>query len=254
MTRELLKDKLTEKLIEGISSGRYPVGSLLPKELQLVESEGVSRHTVRAALAKIERLGLIQRTPHVGTRVVSRGRVQTFDPELSTLSDLGRLAAHNPRHILDIREIVVSRELAAQIQCPPGETFIRFSMIRMGSKRGAPPIAWTSEYVNREWTKLVAEAPKHPEKLMIELIAELYGKTCVEVRQSIEATTLTAEAAANLNESAGTPCLRIRRRYVSARGKTLLITVSYHPGDRYAFNLNVRLDRQKQCVESDLMD
>ena len=41
MTRELLKDKLTEKLIEGISSGRYPVGSLLPKELQLVESEGV---------------------------------------------------------------------------------------------------------------------------------------------------------------------------------------------------------------------
>lgn len=69
MTRELLKDKLTEKLIEGISSGRYPVGSLLPKELQLVESEGVSRHTVRAALAKIERLGLIQRTPHVGTRV-----------------------------------------------------------------------------------------------------------------------------------------------------------------------------------------
>lgn len=54
MTRELLKDKLTEKLIEGISSGRYPVGSLLPKELQLVESEGVSRHTVRAALAKIE--------------------------------------------------------------------------------------------------------------------------------------------------------------------------------------------------------
>ena len=47
MTRELLKDKLTEKLIEGISSGRYPVGSLLPKELQLVESEGVSRHTLK---------------------------------------------------------------------------------------------------------------------------------------------------------------------------------------------------------------
>ena len=36
----------------------------------------------------------------------------------------------------------------------------------------------------------MAEAPKHPEKLMIELIAELYGKTCVEVRQSIEAKRL----------------------------------------------------------------
>ena len=52
---------------------------------------------------------------------------------------------------------------------------------------------------------------------------------------------LDSEAAANLNESEGTPCLRIRSRHVSARGKTLLITVSYHPGDCYTFNLNVRL-------------
>ena len=36
---------------------------------------------------------------------------------------------------------------------------------------------------------------------------------------------LDSEAAANLNESEGTPCLRIRSRHVSARGKTLLITV-----------------------------
>ena len=48
MTRELLKDKLTEKLIEGISSGRYPVGSLLPKELQLVEVKAY--HVIQCGL------------------------------------------------------------------------------------------------------------------------------------------------------------------------------------------------------------
>lgn len=241
-TRELLQDVLADKLIEGINSGRWPVGSLIPKEMELVAQEGVSRHTVRAALKKLELLGLIERTPHVGTRVLATRRTQSFDQELSTLSDLSRLATHNPRRIQDIREVVVSRELAERIQCPPGEILIRFSMIRTGAKHGEPPIGWTSEYVDRSMQELVTEAPKQPGKLMIELIAELYGKKCVEVRQTIEATTLGEEPAQNLGAPVGSPCLRIFRRYVTARGKTLLVTVSYHPADRYAFNLNVRLD------------
>ncbi|MDO5532252.1 GntR family transcriptional regulator [Sutterella sp.] len=243
MAKELLQDKLAQKLIDGIRSGRHPVGSLLPKEMELVETEGVSRHTVRAALSKLENLGLIKRTPHVGTLVVSRGKLQHFDQSLSTLSDLDRLAEANPRRILDIREIVVSRELGEQIQCPPGETYLRFSMIRLAKKRGEPPIAWTTEYVERAFQRLVTEAPKQPGKLMIELIGELFGRRCAEVRQTIEATTLTEEAAANLGAEVGAPCLRILRHYVTARGKTLLTTVSYHPADRYAFTLNVKLDR-----------
>ncbi len=241
-TRELLQDILAEKLIQGINTGRWPVGTLLPKEMQLVEMEGVSRHTVRAALKKLERIGLIERTPHVGTRVLATSRTQSFDQELSTLSDLSRLAVHNPRRIQDIREVVVSRDLAERIQCPPGEIFIRFSMIRTGAKKGEPPIGWTSEYVDRSMQELVTEAPKQPGKLMIELISELYGKKCVEVRQTIEATTLSEEPARNLGAPIGSPCLRIYRRYVTTRGKTLLVTVSYHPANRYAFNLNVRLD------------
>lgn len=234
-----------------IASGQYPLGGFLPKELQLAEAEGVSRHTVRAALAKLERLGLIQRKPHVGTRVLSRGRAQTFDQELSTLSDLDRLAAHNPRRIYDIEEVVVSRELAERLQCPPGETFLRFRMLRTEAKPEALPIAWTSEYVDRSWQKLVREAPRRPEKLMIELIGEIYGKKCTEVRQVIEASSLPPEAAAWLKAEAGSPCLRIFRRYVSARGKTLLLTVSYHPADRYAFSLNVRL-REKNGIIGEL--
>lgn len=53
---------------------------------------------------------------------------------------------------------------------------------------------------------------------------------------------MTEEAAKNLRAEMGAPCLRILRRYVSAHGKVILTTVSYHPADRYAFNLNVRLD------------
>lgn len=242
MARELLSDRLAQRLIRRIKTGKYVVGDFLPSEPELVQQEGLSRSTVRAALAVLEKNGMIVRTPHVGTRVVSKGKGQNFDQSLSTLPDLGRLASKNPREIIDVRECVVSRELAEKIHCPPGETYIRFSMIRLGATPEEPPIAWTTEYVDRSWQDLIDEAKKAPDHLMIDVITRVKGKHCTEVRQTIEATTLTEEAAKNLRAETGAPCLRILRRYVSAHGKVILTTVSYHPADRYAFNLNVRLD------------
>lgn len=36
------------------------------------------------------------------------------------------------------------------------------------------------------------------------------------------------------------------RNYVDESGEILLSTVSYHPGDRYAFNLNARVPEHKR--------
>ena len=239
MTRVLLKDRLAHKLTRAIASGLYPVGTLLPGEMELMKREGVSRFTVRAALAQLERHGLIRRTPHVGTRVISCGSTQGFGQQLSTLSDLGRLASNNKRRILKVEEVVISKERADQIHAVPGETMIRFTMVRVGERAGEPPVAWTSEYVSRDRQELVTEAPAHPDILMIELIQSVYGDTCAEVRQTIEATKLPAEPAEALHAKEGEPALRILRRYFDPKGKVILITVSYHPGERYAFNLTI---------------
>ncbi|MGN1149209.1 MAG: UTRA domain-containing protein [Sutterella sp.] len=169
---------------------------------------------------------------------------QGFNRQLSTFADLDRLASANRRRILDIREILVSKELAARIFCPPGETLIRFSMVRLGSRPGEPPIARTTEYVRREWQALVKEVPKHPDRLMIDIIASVFGKRCAEIRQSVEASLLSEEAARQLSADPGTPCLRILRRYLTERGELLLTTVSVHPASRYAFSLNVKLDAE----------
>ena len=225
-----------------IWTGRWPVGSMLPRELELCKSEGVSRFTVRAAMKKLESAGLIRRTAHVGTMVVSTGQAKSLNRELSSMSDLDRLASNNPRRILDIREFVVSRELSPRIGFPTGETLIRFSMVRTGSKPGDPPIAWTTEYVNRSWQRLVHEAPRHPELLLIDIISRVYRKQCVEIRQVVEATLLSEEAALHLEGVPGSPALRITRRYLDAKGHAILTTISTHPADRYAFNLNVQID------------
>lgn len=111
---------------------------------------------------------------------------------------------------------------------------------------GVPTIAWTTEYVRRDWIELIRAAKDFPHLLMIELIERLFRKHCTEVRQVIEARALPEEGARHLNAATGSPALRIVRNYVDESGEILLSTVSYHPGDRYAFNLNARVPEHKR--------
>lgn len=156
------------------------------------------------------------------------------------------IVKHADADLLDIREAVLERPLSDELGRPAGDVCVRFSMIRTGSADGAPPIAWTTEYVRRDWIELIRAAKDFPHLLMIELIERLFRKHCTEVRQVIEAKALPEEGARHLNAATGSPALRIVRNYVDESGEILLSTVSYHPGDRYAFNLNARVPEHKR--------
>ena len=156
------------------------------------------------------------------------------------------IVKHADADLLDIREAVLERPLSDELGRPAGDVCIRFSMIRTGSADGAPPIAWTTEYVRRDWIELIRAAKDFPHLLMIELIERLFRKHCTEVRQVIEARALPEEGARHLNAATGSPALQIVRNYVDESGEILLSTVSYHPGDRYAFNLNARVPEHKR--------
>ena len=62
---------LAEVLRIDLQAGRYPVGSVLPGELELVDRHRVSRHTVREALRCLEEQGLITRNRGIGTVVTA---------------------------------------------------------------------------------------------------------------------------------------------------------------------------------------
>jgi GntR family transcriptional repressor for pyruvate dehydrogenase complex len=53
-------EQIRHQIMEAIAEGRYPVGTLLPSERVLCESFGVSRVSVREALAGLEALGVVK--------------------------------------------------------------------------------------------------------------------------------------------------------------------------------------------------
>jgi DNA-binding FadR family transcriptional regulator len=65
-----------------IVSGRYPIGSVLPNDAEMIDKFDVSRTVLREALKTLESKGLLEARPKVGTKVAPRNRWNYFDPML----------------------------------------------------------------------------------------------------------------------------------------------------------------------------
>ena len=170
MRKELLWQKLANKLAHRIATGRYPLGSQLPTELMLVETEKVSRNTVRAALQELKARGLIERQAHNGTRVISTGGARNFHQKLSSLRDLDDFGHNYGRRVTDIDFVTADRRLAEAINCAVGATFLRFVNTRTSNDPEDPAVVCTKVFINAAYGEIVTQARQHPETLIITFI------------------------------------------------------------------------------------
>src|SRR5260370_18629709 len=104
-------------LTEGITSGRFPVGSLLPTEMELCEQYQTSRHTVRAALHELQQLGFVSRRKNVGTRVESVQPTNDFRPSLASVEDLVQFGTTHVREVQAVEKTTATRALAKELRC-----------------------------------------------------------------------------------------------------------------------------------------
>jgi DNA-binding FadR family transcriptional regulator len=70
-----LSERVAEQLRQRITSGEFPVGSLLPGELDLAEELGVSRNSVREALRALVHAGMLGARAGYGTNVTATSDV-----------------------------------------------------------------------------------------------------------------------------------------------------------------------------------
>ena len=78
---------IADELFTDITSGRFPVGAMLPTEMELCARYGV-RYTVRAALRQLREQGLVTMRRGSGTRVVSQTPASAYVQSVNALSEL----------------------------------------------------------------------------------------------------------------------------------------------------------------------
>ncbi|WP_337997555.1 GntR family transcriptional regulator [Oleispirillum naphthae] len=240
--KETLYAQVARDLSEGIASGRFPVGSHLPTEMELCAQYGASRHTIRTAMRELQGLGLISRRKKAGTRVESTPTASLYRSSISSVEDLSQFGVDHKRVIREVADIIADRTFAKTFGRPAGTRWVRFSAVRVTGPDDETPIVWTDIYAEETYSAVREMVREHPELLIATMIERHYGRRIAEVRQTIAPTLVSEAMAAALGVPPASLALRIVRHYVDMAGEAFVVSESILPADRFTFTM--RLTRQ----------
>jgi GntR family histidine utilization transcriptional repressor len=218
--------RVKQHLKQGLASGRWPPGALMPSEAALVAEFGVSRMTVGRALRELQAEGLVARTQGVGTFAAPLHRVS------STLK------------LRDLHEEIVERGHVheARVQLQRTERAPAALALQMGVARGAQvfhvlivhledgvPLQCEDRYVNPACAPAFLQSDftrTTPTQVLFETTA------LWRAQYAIEASRPTAQEARLLQVAADEPCLVVVRRTFT-RDAVITLARLVHAGGRY---------------------
>jgi GntR family transcriptional repressor for pyruvate dehydrogenase complex len=115
VARSSVVDAVSDRLRNEILAGRIAAGSRLPSERELSLALGVNRLTLRAALARLEAMGLVSTRHGSGTEVVSwreRAGLEALPMVMSSLDRDEPAFLELLASLLEIRRVLVSEGVA----------------------------------------------------------------------------------------------------------------------------------------------
>lgn len=230
--------RVAQMLREAIHGGEFPVGSLLPTEVQLAAHYGVSRQTIRQAIGQLRDRGMLSSRKRIGTRVDATEPVRNVRYAFQSVTDLLNLAA-GTEMVVDARDwVTASGALAQEIGCRPGSRWLKLSVRRLPAGETLP-LSCAEVYVDRRLAPAVAGHTVFRSALFM-MLEQHAGEPIVEIRQEIQATVLTAEQADLLRAPAGSPALRIVRRYLGTGHRLMETSVTTLPAGRFVYSLTIQ--------------
>lgn len=233
--------QLAGELRGEILSGKFAARDQFPTENDLCQRYGVSRFTVREALRRLQNEGLIARRRGSGTVVQpAAARGGTLHQPLSNVGEILQYArdsqvAYEPRGAAPL-----PARLAEQIADATEGEWIAFRGVRHHDG-DAWPIAVTDAYFHERLAAAVDRFDLAGGTLFGQVEA-LAGVSVGRVTQDIQAVAANAEIAGALGLARRAPVLRILRCYHDLAGQVFEISVSHHPGDRFAYSMHIDVD------------
>lgn len=232
--------QIAQTIEDAIQSGTHPAGSRLPTEAALSARFGVSRHTLREALAELRRKGLIESRQGIGSVVLRAAPATRHVETYSSIHDLTRHARGTPIRVDRIDDIVADAELAARLDGTPGQGYVRIEGVRCEGNDPARPIGHVVVHVDFAYGR-IREAARQLDRSVVETLQGLYGVHVARIVQEVSATTLSPEIAARLDAEPDSPALLIRRRYLDEGGRSFEGAESTFPMDRFVYRSELTL-------------
>lgn len=207
---------------EKIASNEWEIGSQIPTELQLIELFGISRATLRQAIANLVNEGLLEKLQGKGTFV---RKMKVYATDIGINPEPNETITHK------IISFTKQRDLAKEcslLQLPPDEEFAVFTYLHC-------PVQDSNVLYNLSVTYMpVSRYPdieQHFFKSTVYNISKsIYNISLAYTMADISAVRLREEYAAHLRVKADTPTVKIDKVYYDFEDKPVFFTVMYsHP-------------------------
>lgn len=226
--------QLQQAIRLAMQSGALKADEALPSERDLARELGISRVTVRKAIAGLVESGLLVQRWGSGTFIAGRMHVEQPLSRLSSFTDdmLTRGLAPSARFLHRATGPVSPKEAMA-LSLSPAETVSRIQRLRLAD--GVPMAI--------EYAVVPSRFLPDPEEVESSLYAVLIRRGFAPRRalQRLHAVLLSEEQAELLELPAGAAALYIERRSFLAGGEAVEFTCSYYRGDAYDFVVELNI-------------
>lgn len=199
--------QLQEILTAKILNGEWSLGEKLPTEHELAKQYGVSRITVRQALAELERSGLIIRKQGLGTFVSMPKIEQNLTSFYSFSEEFKKRGLRPKTEVVDFTIKPAGAELRVVLGLAEGSEVYRFTRLRLANEM---PMAIESTYLSVDmFPGLTAETLN--KSALYEVMNQSFGIVANSAKETFGAVALSEKDAKIFGLKVGSPALHLER-------------------------------------------
>ncbi len=222
---DVLRDKIEHELAPG---------DMLPSERELTEQFGVSRTTVRLALAELESLGMVQRRHGKGSFVLDVASSAANLSQAYSFTDHMRSIGRVPETtVLEFAEMEADEHLARCVGVSVGDAL--FKVKRLRSADGVPMMVERSYLPARVFPGLSFELLSR--KPLYEIMEEDYRQKIRFADEEFYASVVRSNDAGLLKIGEGAPVLDLVRTTYNVRNRVVEYTLSVARGDQFRYRV-----------------
>ncbi|HEV2122437.1 MAG TPA: GntR family transcriptional regulator [Chloroflexota bacterium] len=233
--------QILEALRREILDGVLQPGDQMPTEPELMERFGVSRITVRQALAELVHQGLLYRRSGKGTFVTHPKIEQELYALTGFVEDMVALGMKASARVVSVERVPADATVARQLEMAVGSMVMRLERVRLGNEE---PLSFDVTFLPPALGERVAreDLSVHP---IFALLEDKYGIPLGYADYRIHATSADRTVARHLEISRGAPVLLIERMTYGESGTPLDYERLYYRGDRVSYRM--RLSRRRNA-------
>ncbi|MGL5348185.1 MAG: GntR family transcriptional regulator [Peptostreptococcaceae bacterium] len=226
-------DQLVEILRQKIENEMTPNEKML-SERGICDQYGVSRTTVRLAMAELEHMGYIYKRHGKGTFVAAINKnSQNLMDSYSFTDHMKQLNKEPSTKVLSFEVVESTNYFAENLGITPGEKMIKIRRLRLAD--GLPMMLERTYLPMREFTGLTEE--EVAENPLYEIFRDKYGEVIKVADEEFSASILSEEEANLLEVPLDSACLKLLRTTYNDDNRVIEFTLSVARSDKFVYKI-----------------